>query len=181
MKAPLLRAAALGLGGLLLAPWLGPAIDSDSAPFILWELRWPRAVLGGLVGASLVASGAAYQVVLENPLATPSTMGTTAGAALGALAILVLAPAHAGAMGVALGAFAGVSAGVGFAFAASRARFTAPVIASSTFRPPSPTSFTNDSRTGRLFSRKRARSASFSSIRTISGLRLRITSTRSVL
>ena len=109
MKAPLLRAAALGLGGLLLAPWLGPAIDSDSAPFILWELRWPRAVLGGLVGASLAASGAAYQVVLENPLATPSTMGTTAGAALGALAILVLAPAHAGAMGVALGAFAGAS------------------------------------------------------------------------
>ncbi len=110
MTRPLLAVLALGMGGVVLAPWLGPALDGPSASFILQELRLPRALLGGLVGAALAASGAAYQVVLENPLATPSTMGTTAGAALGALAVLVLGPAGVGALAVGLGAFVGAAA-----------------------------------------------------------------------
>lgn len=88
------------------SPWLGPALDVTSADFVLWELRLPRVGLGVVVGASLALVGAAFQVVLENPLATPSTVGTTAGASLGALAVLVLGGAT-GAWSVAAGAFVG--------------------------------------------------------------------------
>jgi len=120
---PLLAVLALGAGGVLVAPWLGPVLDGPSAPFILQELRLPRALLGGLVGAALAASGAAYQVVLENPLATPSTMGTTAGAALGALAVLVLGPAGVGALAVGLGSFVGAaSVSLGVAALATQQR-----------------------------------------------------------
>jgi len=97
--------------GALLAPWIGPPLDEATASFVLGELRLPRAVLGAIVGGTLALAGAAFQTVLENPLATPSTIGTTAGASLGALAVLVLAPAAAvGAPGVALGAFVGALA-----------------------------------------------------------------------
>lgn len=54
----------------------------DSA--ILWQLRAPRVVLGGLVGAMLALSGAAYQGVFRNPLADPYLLGAAAGAGLGA-------------------------------------------------------------------------------------------------
>ena len=48
------------------------------------------AVVGALVGGTLGIVGAAYQTIFGNPLATPSTVGTTAGAVLGALAAVVL-------------------------------------------------------------------------------------------
>jgi len=51
---------------------------------ILWEIRIPRVVLGGLVGATLAGSGAAYQGVFRNPLADPYLLGVAAGAGLGA-------------------------------------------------------------------------------------------------
>ena len=38
---------------------------------ILWQLRVPRVVLAGLVGAMLALAGAAYQGVFRNPLADP--------------------------------------------------------------------------------------------------------------
>lgn len=57
---------------------------SDREVAILWELRMPRVVLGGLVGASLAMSGAAYQGVFRNPLADPYLLGAAAGAGLGA-------------------------------------------------------------------------------------------------
>jgi len=55
--------------------------DRDAA--ILWQLRMPRVVLGGLVGATLAVSGAAYQGVFRNPLADPYLLGAAAGAGLG--------------------------------------------------------------------------------------------------
>ena len=51
---------------------------------ILWEIRIPRVVLGGLVGATLAGSGATYQGVFRNPLADPYLLGVAAGAGLGA-------------------------------------------------------------------------------------------------
>ena len=57
---------------------------SDRQVAILWELRMPRVVLGGLVGASLAMSGAAYQAVFRNALADPYLLGAAAGAGLGA-------------------------------------------------------------------------------------------------
>ncbi|TVQ94659.1 MAG: ATP-binding cassette domain-containing protein [Deltaproteobacteria bacterium] len=103
-------AAVIGLSlvGVLVAPWIGLSLDAETGPFVLLELRLPRALLGAVIGGTLALTGAAFQAVLENPLATPSTIGTTAGASLGALAVLVLLPAAAvGSTTVALGAFAG--------------------------------------------------------------------------
>jgi iron complex transport system permease protein len=63
-----------------------PASTSDGArSFVLVELRAPRLLIGFLVGSTLGLVGAAFQGLFRNPLATPSTLGTTAGAALGAL------------------------------------------------------------------------------------------------
>ncbi|MGF3023097.1 FecCD family ABC transporter permease [Methylobacterium aquaticum] len=52
---------------------------------VLWELRVPRALLGGLVGFSLGLTGAAMQGYLRNPLADPGILGISSAAALGAV------------------------------------------------------------------------------------------------
>ncbi len=51
---------------------------------VLFEIRFPRVVLGGLVGAVLALAGAAYQGVFRNPLADPFLLGVAAGSGLGA-------------------------------------------------------------------------------------------------
>jgi len=56
---------------------------------IVWQIRMPRVVLGGLVGAMLAGGGAAYQGVFRNPLADPYLLGVAAGAGLGATVVLV--------------------------------------------------------------------------------------------
>lgn len=78
----------LGLGPVLAL--LCPALPSSGYDFILWQLRLPRLIAALLVGGTLGLSGAAYQAVFHNPLATPSTTGTLAGATLGALLAFML-------------------------------------------------------------------------------------------
>ncbi len=56
---------------------------------ILWEVRLPRVILAGLVGAMLSGGGAAYQGVFRNPLADPYLLGVAAGAGLGATMVIV--------------------------------------------------------------------------------------------
>jgi heme transport system permease protein len=78
---------------------------------ITGQIRLPRALLAGLVGAILGISGAAMQGIFRNPLADPSLIGVTAGAALGASIMIALGgSAIAGLSGitlVSLGAFSG--------------------------------------------------------------------------
>jgi ABC-type Fe3+-siderophore transport system permease subunit len=106
VKALLLVTLAVFL--VALTPLVGGGLDSEHAGLILWQLRVPRMLMGVLVGGTLSVVGAAYQLVFGNPLATPSTVGTTAGAVLGALAALVLGvPSLTGIPVVALAAFAG--------------------------------------------------------------------------
>jgi len=57
---------------------------------IVWEIRLPRVILAGLVGASLALAGATYQAIFRNPLADPYLIGVAAGAGFGA-AIAVVA------------------------------------------------------------------------------------------
>lgn len=80
--------ASLLLGALSL--WVGPSLNAETRDFVLLQLRLPRLLVGALVGATLGLSGAAFQAVFNNSLATPSTVGTTAGATLGALLALSL-------------------------------------------------------------------------------------------
>jgi iron complex transport system permease protein len=53
---------------------------------ILFEIRAPRVVLGGMVGAVLAVAGSSYQGVFRNALADPYLLGVAAGAGLGATA-----------------------------------------------------------------------------------------------
>ena len=60
---------------------------------IFSEIRFPRVVLAGFVGAALGLSGAALQGIFRNPLADPGLIGVSSGAALGAIFVIVLGPA----------------------------------------------------------------------------------------
>ena len=64
-----------------------PDMD-EAASNILWNIRMPRVVLAGLVGASLAIAGAAFQGLLKNPLADPYTLGVSSGASVGAVVTL---------------------------------------------------------------------------------------------
>ena len=68
------------------------AVDSgldERQSIILWQWRFPRVVLGGLVGTALSLSGSGYQGVFRNPLASPFLLGVSAGAGLGAVIAIV--------------------------------------------------------------------------------------------
>lgn len=52
---------------------------------IFVQLRLPRALLAFLTGASLAVSGALFQALLRDALATPSSLGVSAAASLGAV------------------------------------------------------------------------------------------------
>ena len=55
----------------------------------LWNIRFPRVLLGLLVGAALGCSGAVMQAVFGNPLAEPGVIGVSSGAAVGACVAVV--------------------------------------------------------------------------------------------
>ncbi len=55
---------------------------------IVMDIRLPRVILSGLVGASLAIAGAAFQGLLRNPLADPYTLGVSSGASVGAVITL---------------------------------------------------------------------------------------------
>ena len=103
-----------------------PFIDAPSGlsardTAIVWELRVPRVVLGGLVGAMLATAGAGYQGVFRNPLADPYLLGVAAGAGVGAT--LVFAYGAGGGWIIdplPLAAFTGALAGVAATYLLSR-------------------------------------------------------------
>jgi iron complex transport system permease protein len=83
-------------------------VGSDDAEFIVGTLRMPRALVGALVGAAFGVSGAIFQALARNPLASPDVIGITAGASTAAVAIIVLVGASTAV--VSLGAFVGALA-----------------------------------------------------------------------
>lgn len=110
------RRVALGVGVLLAAMGLGLSTGAAEIPLtdlvrilvsrvprvateqswplqwerIVWDIRLPRVLLAGLVGATLAFAGATYQGVLRNPLADPYLIGVAAGAGLGATLAFLL-------------------------------------------------------------------------------------------
>ena len=62
---------------------------SDNQRTILFDIRLPRVLLGGAVGASLALAGASLQSLLRNPLAEPYLLGVSNGAALGTMLAFV--------------------------------------------------------------------------------------------
>lgn len=57
---------------------------------ILFQVRFPRILLGALTGAALSVAGAIFQALLRNDLAAPFTLGVSSGAALGAVIAIAL-------------------------------------------------------------------------------------------
>ena len=85
---------------------------------ILWQIRFPRVVLGAIVGSTLALAGAAYQGVFRNPLADPFLLGVAAGAGLGAT-IAFSEGASAGLL-LPVAAFTGALLAVGATYALGR-------------------------------------------------------------
>lgn len=84
-------ATVLLLGALVLGVMIGPAGNWGSASWnIIWNVRMPRVVLAGLVGAMLSLAGASYQGVFRNPLVDPYLLGVAAGAGLGATIVFAV-------------------------------------------------------------------------------------------
>ena len=91
LRRALLLLSGVLLGATLLALWAGyqrldvAALASDErARMVFFQLRLPRVVMAGIVGASLAMVGAALQALFRNPLAEPLTLGVSGGGALGA-------------------------------------------------------------------------------------------------
>lgn len=51
---------------------------------IVWTIRFPRVLMGCVVGMSLALSGVIMQATVQNPLADPYILGLSSGASLGA-------------------------------------------------------------------------------------------------
>ena len=107
--------------GTVLQALFGGAVEPGQAN-ILWSLRFPRVVLGAIVGGTLAIAGAAYQGVFRNPLADPYLLGAAAGANLGATVAIVLAPGASviGINLVPMAAFVGAGTAVAGAYVLGR-------------------------------------------------------------
>ncbi|GAA1167119.1 iron ABC transporter permease [Ornithinimicrobium humiphilum] len=68
---------------------LGTGDVSGGAEFILMDSKLPRAVVGTLAGLALGSSGATFQLMARNPLASPDVLGLTMGASAAAVFTLV--------------------------------------------------------------------------------------------
>lgn len=86
--------ADMGLSDLLHG-LLDPESLSLRERIILWDVRLPDALIAVIVGAALGLAGVETQTALDNPLASPFTLGVSAAATLGASLVIVLAPAWA--------------------------------------------------------------------------------------
>ncbi|MFY2569730.1 FecCD family ABC transporter permease [Achromobacter ruhlandii] len=74
-----------------------PASADPTLRVIVWDIRLPYALMAALVGMALGLAGAEMQTILNNPLASPFTLGVSSAAAFGASLAIVL---HLGLPGI---------------------------------------------------------------------------------
>ncbi len=90
----------LALAGWLAWQEIGPLIaastQSPVSNLLLVNSALPRLVVALLSGLALGLSGALFQFVLKNPLASPATLGVSAGANLALVVSMLFAPALMG-------------------------------------------------------------------------------------
>ena len=97
------------------------APDDPIISSTLWVVRFPRLVMGLMVGAALAVAGAVMQAIFGNPLAEPGVVGVSSGAALGASVSIVLGLTVLGSWTTAAFAFAGGLLAVLLVYFVSRA------------------------------------------------------------
>jgi iron complex transport system permease protein len=127
VKIPLLTTCQVLVSKL---PWLHitPVWPSGIETIIL-EIRLPRVILAGFVGAALGTAGATYQGLFRNPLADPYLIGVAQGASLGAvIGFLLPITGHVLNVGVVpLFAFAGALVSTATVYGLARVGKTLPV------------------------------------------------------
>lgn len=64
--------------------------EGGTASTVIFKVRLPRILLAIAAGAGLACSGAAFQGLFSNPLATPDTLGVASGASFGAVLAMML-------------------------------------------------------------------------------------------
>lgn len=83
----------MGPSGLTLSSLWQTLIDPASADagtrVIVWDIRLPYALMAVVIGLSLGLAGAEMQTILNNPLASPFTLGVSSAAAFGAALAIV--------------------------------------------------------------------------------------------
>lgn len=107
----------------LLAGLLDPAALGAAERVILWDIRLPQAAIALLVGAALGLAGVELQTALDNPMASPLTLGIQAAATFGAAVAIVFGIAVAGAdaaVAVPAAAFVAAAAAASLLYALSR-------------------------------------------------------------
>jgi iron complex transport system permease protein len=118
---------------ILVAPMLGPEFiplhtlvtaPESLAASLLREIRISRVLIAFCAGSALALSGAAFQSMFRNPLATPFTLGVASGAAFGSAMYLRfganLLPSCVN--GVASAAFLGSLLAIGLVYGLTRLR-----------------------------------------------------------
>ncbi|MEM1301968.1 MAG: iron ABC transporter permease [Pseudomonadota bacterium] len=87
---------------------------------IIWDIRFPRAILAMMVGAGLAMVGASLQAVTRNPLADPHLLGISSGGAFGAILALLHTGLFLGLMTVPVMAFLGALGATAIVLGVSR-------------------------------------------------------------
>lgn len=88
---------------------------------IIWEIRFPRVLLGVVVGAGLALAGTGIQALVRNSLADPYILGVSSGASVGAtLVILIGAFGIFGSFALSIAAFLGALVSVILVFRLSQ-------------------------------------------------------------
>lgn len=92
---------------------------------VIYNIRLPRVLIAALAGSGLAISGAAFQSLFSNPLATPDTLGVATGASFGAALGIILG---FDSIGVQSCAFIAGIACIGLVYAISKVKGERPMI-----------------------------------------------------
>ena len=87
---------------------------------IIWQIRFPRIILGASVGAGLAVTGCVLQTATRNPLADPHLLGVSSGAAFGAIAAIMHVGMIFGAITLPIFAFIGALIAIGIVILVTR-------------------------------------------------------------
>ena len=83
-----------------------PGLGPDA---VIWQIRFPRVLMGAAIGAELAVVGVAIQAMVRNPLADPYVLGVQSGASVGAVLVIYFGAGvfATGVVTPAIGAFVG--------------------------------------------------------------------------
>ncbi|RSN67343.1 MULTISPECIES: FecCD family ABC transporter permease [Actinomadura] len=100
---------------------LAPAADwTPARETIVLDVRLPRVLLCGVVGAGLSVCGMALQAIVRNPLADPMLLGVSSGASVGAVLVVVFHVSWFGMFSLPLAAFGGALLALVLVYALAR-------------------------------------------------------------